>query len=66
MLPARHRARLVLQRLECETWRDVGTSMIETVRRIGRNVKRRQSGDMGLRWTAGGMLEAETQFPGPL
>jgi putative transposase len=37
-------------------------SMIETVRRISRNVKRRQSGDMCLRWTAAGMLEAETQF----
>jgi putative transposase len=36
--------------------------MIETVRRISRNVKRWQSGDMCLRWTAAGMLEAETQF----
>jgi putative transposase len=37
-------------------------SMIETVRRISRNVKHWQSGDMCLRWTAAGMLEAETQF----
>ena len=37
-------------------------AMIETVRRIARNVKRWQSGDMCLRWTAAGMLEAETQF----
>jgi putative transposase len=37
-------------------------SMIETVRRVARNVKRWQSGDMCLRWTATGMLEAETQF----
>jgi putative transposase len=37
-------------------------SMIETVRRIARNVKRWQSGDMCLRWTAAGMLEAERQF----
>jgi putative transposase len=37
-------------------------SMIETVRRISRNVKRWQSGDMCLRWTAAGMLEAERQF----
>jgi hypothetical protein len=37
-------------------------SMIETVRRISRNVKRWQSGEMCLRWTAAGMLEAETQF----
>jgi putative transposase len=37
-------------------------SMIETVRRISRNVKRWQNGDMCLRWTAAGMLEAETQF----
>ena len=36
--------------------------MIETVRRISRNVKRWQSGDMCLRWTAAGMLEAEAQF----
>jgi putative transposase len=37
-------------------------SMIETVRRISRNVKRWQSGEMCLRWTAAGMLEAERQF----
>ena len=37
-------------------------SMIEIVRRTSRNVKRWQSGDMCLRWTAAGMLEAETQF----
>jgi hypothetical protein len=36
--------------------------MIETVRRISRNVKRWQNGDMCLRWTAAGMLEAEAQF----
>ncbi len=37
-------------------------SMIEIIRRTSRNVKRWQSGDMCLRWTAAGMLEAETQF----
>jgi putative transposase len=37
-------------------------SMIECVRRTGRNVKRWQSGEMALRWTAAGMLEAERQF----
>jgi putative transposase len=37
-------------------------SMIETVRRISRNVKRWHNGDMCLRWTAAGMLEAQTQF----
>ena len=37
-------------------------SMIDTVRRVARNVKRWQSGDMCLRWTAAGMLEAEQQF----
>src|SRR3954468_9882950 len=37
-------------------------SMIETVRRVSRNVKRWQSGDMCLRWTAAGMLEAQQQF----
>ena len=36
--------------------------MIETTRRTSRNVKRWQSGDMCLRWTAAGMLEAEQQF----
>jgi putative transposase len=37
-------------------------SMIEIVRKIQRNVKRWQGGDMRLRWTAAGMLEAEHQF----
>ncbi len=37
-------------------------SMIEVVRRTQRNVKRWSSGEMGLRWTAAGMLEAERQF----
>jgi putative transposase len=37
-------------------------SMIECCRRTSRNVKRWQSGDMCLRWTAAGMLEAEQQF----
>jgi putative transposase len=37
-------------------------SMIEIVRRTSRNVKRWQSGDMCLRWTAAGMREAEQQF----
>lgn len=36
--------------------------MIECVRRTARNVKRWQSGEMALRWTAAGMLEAEQQF----
>ncbi|HEU5490908.1 MAG TPA: IS256 family transposase [Gaiellaceae bacterium] len=37
-------------------------SMIDTIRRVARNVKRWQNGDMCLRWTAAGMLEAEAQF----
>jgi transposase-like protein len=37
-------------------------SMIECVRRSSRNVKRWQSGEMSLRWTAAGMIEAERQF----
>ena len=37
-------------------------SMISTVRAIHRNVKHWSSGDMCLRWTAAGMLEAETRF----
>src|SRR4051812_4281380 len=36
-------------------------SMTEITRRTSRNVKRWQSGDMCLRWTAAGMLEAEQQ-----
>jgi hypothetical protein len=32
------------------------------VRRTQRNVKRWRDGEMGLRWTAAGMLEAEKQF----
>jgi putative transposase len=37
-------------------------SMIATVRVIHRNVKNWSSGEMCLRWTAAGMLEAETRF----
>ncbi len=37
-------------------------SMIETIRRTSGNVKRWQNGDMTLRWTAAGMLEAERNF----
>ena len=33
--------------------------VIDTVKRTSRNVKRWQNGDMCLRWTAAGMLEAE-------
>jgi putative transposase len=37
-------------------------SMIECVRRTSRNAKRWRSGEMRLRWTAAGMLDAERQF----
>jgi transposase-like protein len=37
-------------------------SMIECIRRTSGNVKRWQNGDMALRWTAAGMLEAEHNF----
>ncbi len=37
-------------------------SMLEIVRSTQRNVKRWSSGEMALRWTAAGMLEAERQF----
>jgi hypothetical protein len=37
-------------------------SMFEIVRTTQRNVKRWSSGEMRLRWTAAGMLEAERQF----
>jgi hypothetical protein len=36
--------------------------LIEICRRTSRNVKNWQNGDMCLRWTAAGMLEAERQF----
>ena len=36
--------------------------MTEIVRRTSRNVKHWSNGDMCLRWTAAGMLEAERQF----
>src|SRR4051794_4901741 len=37
-------------------------SMIDTVRRVSSNVKHWSNGDMCLRWTGAGMLEAEQQF----
>jgi transposase-like protein len=37
-------------------------SMISTVRAINRNVKNWSSGEMAMRWTAAGMLEAQTRF----
>jgi len=37
-------------------------SMSSAVRVINRNVKHWSSGEMCLRWTAAGMLEAETRF----
>jgi transposase-like protein len=37
-------------------------SMISTVRVIDRNVKHWSSGEMCLRWTAAGMIEAERRF----
>ncbi len=37
-------------------------SMISIARTTSKNVKNWQSGDMGLRWIAAGMLEAEKQF----
>jgi hypothetical protein len=36
--------------------------MIEIVRHTQRNVKRWQTGDVALRWTAASMSEAERQF----
>jgi putative transposase len=36
--------------------------MIEIVRKTQANVKRWKGGDMRMRWTAAGMLEAERQF----
>jgi putative transposase len=60
---------VTLQRLgiDGQLWRTLSStnpieSMIEICRRTSRNVKRWQNGDMCLRWTAAGMLEAERQF----
>lgn len=60
---------VTLQRLGAhqQLWRTLSStnpieSMIGICRRTSRNVKRWQNGDMCLRWTAAGMLEAEHQF----
>jgi len=60
---------LTLQRLgiDGQLWKTLSStnpieSMIEIVRRTSRNVKHWSTGDMCLRWTAAGMLEAERQF----
>jgi hypothetical protein len=50
-----------------QLWRTLSStnpieSMIAICRSTSRNVKRWQNGDMCLRWTAVGMLEAERQF----
>ena len=60
---------VTLQRLgvDEQLWRTLSStnpieSMIGICRASSRNVKRCQNGDMCLRWTAAGMLEAEAQF----
>ncbi len=60
---------VTLQRLGVheQLWRTLSStnpieSMIGICRFTSRNVKRWQNGDMCLRWTAAGMLEAEAQF----
>ncbi len=60
---------VTLQRLGVheQLWRTLSStnpieSMIGICRSTSRNVKRWQNGDMCLRWTAAGMLEAEAQF----
>ena len=60
---------VTLQRLGVheQLWRTLSStnpieSMIGICRSTSRNVKRWQNGDMCLRWTAAGMLEAERQF----
>ena len=60
---------VTLQRLgiDGQLWRTLAStnpieSMIGICRHASRNVKHWQSGDMCLRWTAAGMLEAERQF----
>jgi hypothetical protein len=63
---------LTLQRLgvDGQLWKTLSStnpieSMIGICRATSRNVKRWQNGDMCLRWTAAGMLEAQTQFRPP-
>jgi putative transposase len=60
---------VTLQRLgvNAQLWKTLSStnpieSMISICRASSRNVKRWQNGDMCLRWTAAGMLEAEQQF----
>lgn len=60
---------VTLQRLRVhqQLWKTLSStnpieSMIGICRATSRNVKRWQNGDMCLRWTAAGMLEAERQF----
>jgi putative transposase len=60
---------VTLQRLgiDGQLWRTLSStnpieSMIGICRHASRNVKHWQNGDMCLRWTAAGMLEAERQF----
>ncbi len=60
---------VTLQRLGVheQLWRTLSStnpieSMISIIRSTSRNVKHWQNGDMCLRWTAAGMLEAEAQF----
>jgi putative transposase len=60
---------VTLQRLgvDEQLWRTLSStnpieSLIAICRATSRNVKRWQNGDMCLRWTAAGMLEAEAQF----
>jgi transposase-like protein len=50
-----HLRRTLMSTNRCE-------SMIECIRRSSDNVKRWQNGDMAMRWTAAGMLEAERNF----
>ena len=54
-------------RIDGQLWRTLSStnpieSMIGICRHASRNVKHWHNGDMCLRWTAAGMLEAETQF----
>ena len=53
--------------IDGQLWRTLSStnpieSMIEICRRTSRNVEHWSSGDMCLRWTAAGMLEAKRQF----
>ena len=54
-----------IQRCKIHKGRNIIENALGTVRHVSRNVKRWRSGEMALRWTAAGMLEANKTFRRP-